>query len=93
MARVKIIPAEGYGVHIRSVVEISDRLVDIELEVLGLSLLIENLIESLLEQGIETSIILESVKQATEKNEEQLRLLNARTEEAFNTKINEEDIT
>ena len=50
------------------------------------------LITSLLAQGVESNIILEDVKQAIEKNEEQLRVLNMRTEEAFETKLDERDL-
>ena len=42
------------------------------------------------EQLIEQTILLQSQKDMLE---EQLRLLNARTEEAFDTKIDEKDIT
>ena len=58
-----------------------------------LSEALDGLITSLLAQGVESHIILEDVKQAIEKNEAELRLLNARTEEAYNTGINKEDVT
>ena len=70
-----------------------DRLDDIEEEVVDLSEALDGLITSLLAQGVASQIILEDVKQAIEKNEEELKLLNARTEEAFDTKLDEKDIT
>lgn len=90
MARIKLIPAEGYGAHIRSIQEIADRVENNELEIIALNESIEILIEGLIAQGTESNVLLEDVKQVIE---EQLKLLNARTEEAFDTKLNEEDIT
>lgn len=69
-----------------------DRLDDIEEEVTDLSEALDGLITSLLAQGVESHIILEDVRQAIEKNESELKLLNARTEEAYDTKIDKEDI-
>ena len=68
-------------------------IIALQQEVDDLSEALDGLITSLLAQGVESHIILEDVKQAIEKNEAELRLLNARTEEAYNTGINEEDVT
>ena len=70
-----------------------ERVTSNELEIKDLNEAIEILINGLLTQGVESNLILDDVKQAIEKNEEQLRLLNTRTEEAFDTKIDERDIT
>ena len=70
-----------------------DRLDTVEEEVDDLSAALDGLITSLLAQGVTSQIILEDVKQAIEKNELQLTLLNARTEEAFDTKLDAKDIT
>jgi len=50
------------------------------------------LIATLTAQGETNELILEDVKQTIIKTETQLKLLNAKTEEAFNTKITEEDL-
>ena len=70
-----------------------DRVDAIEEEVAELSEALDGLITSLLAQGVEGHILLEDVKQAIEKNEEELKLLNARTEEAYDTKLDKKDIT
>jgi len=70
-----------------------DQLDTISEEVSDLSEALDGLITSLLAQGVEGHLILEDVKQAIEKNELQLELLNLRTEEAYNTKLDEKDIT
>ncbi len=64
-----------------------------EMAIEDLNTNLTSLITSLLAQGVESNIILEDVKQAIEQNEEQLTLLNARTEEAFDTKLDAKDIT
>ena len=63
-----------------------------EMAIEDLSTALTTLITSLLAQGVESNIILDDVKQAIEKNELQLELLNLRTEEAFDTKLDEKDI-
>ena len=67
-------------------------IVALQAEVDDLSEALDGLITSLLAQGVTSQIILEDVKQAIEKNEEELKLLNARTEEAYNTKLDKKDI-
>ena len=64
-----------------------------EMAIEDLNTALTSLITNLLAQGVESNIILDDVKQAIEKNEEQLTLLNARTEEAFDTKLDAKDIT
>ncbi len=64
-----------------------------EMAIEDLNTALTSLITSLIAQGVEGNIILDDVKKAIEKNELQLELLNLRTEEAFDTKLGEEDIT
>ena len=64
-----------------------------EMAIEDLDTALTSLITSLLAQGVEGNIILDDVKKAVEKNELQLELLNLRTEEAYNTKLGEQDIT
>ena len=63
-----------------------------EMAIEDLNTALTSLITSLIAQGVEGNIILDDVKKAIEKNELQLELLNLRTEEAFDTKLGEEDI-
>ena len=50
------------------------------------------LVVGLLAQGLTNQEIIQNVKQAVDINNEELKLLNARTEEVYETTITKEDI-
>ena len=62
-------------------------------EILELSEALNNLITTLSAQGLTTQDILRSIETVAHHSQEELKLLNARTEEAFDTKLDEKDIT
>ena len=51
------------------------------------------LVTGLLSQGVTTQDILRDVESTSSHIEEELQLLNARTEEAYDTKIDKKDLT
>ena len=51
------------------------------------------LVTGLLSQGVTTQDILRDVESTSSHMEEELRLLNARTEEAYDTNIDKKDLT
>jgi len=62
-------------------------------EIQELSDALNNLITTLSEQGLTTQDILRSIETVASHTQEELELLNARTEEAYDTKIDKKDIT
>ena len=62
-------------------------------EILELSEALNDLITTLSAQGLTTQDILRSIESVANHNNEELRLLNIRTEEAFDTKLDKKDIT
>ena len=62
-------------------------------EIQELSEALNNLITTLSAQGLTTQDILRSIEAVATHTQEELELLNARTEEAYDTKIDKKDIT
>lgn len=63
-----------------------------EMAIKDLNAALTLLITSLLAQGVDTQTILKLVNCTIDENKEQLELLNARTEEAYQTTITKEDL-
>ena len=61
-------------------------------EIQELSEALNNLITTLSEQGLTTQGILRSIETVASHTQDELKLLNARTEEAYETGLNKEDI-
>ena len=63
-----------------------------EMAIEDLNTAITSLISSLVAQGLTTQEILRSIEDIGIHTEEEMRLLNIRIEEAFDTKLDEKDI-
>jgi len=63
-----------------------------EMAIEDLTQTIEELVTSLLLQGVSTQDILRGIESVAGHTEEELKLLNARTEEAYDTKLDKKDI-
>jgi hypothetical protein len=63
-----------------------------EMAIEDLNTALTTLITSLVAQGVTTQDILRSIEGTGSHTEEEMRLLNIRIEEAFDTKLDKEDI-
>ena len=67
--------------------------VTVEMAIEDLNDQFTTLVTGLLSQGVTTQDILRDVESTSSHIEEELQLLNARTEEAYDTKIDKKDLT
>ena len=67
--------------------------VETEMAIEDLNEQFTTLVTGMLAQGVDTQELLRTIESVANHMREELTLLNARTEEAFETKLDEKDIT